>query len=80
MTPLRSLLKNKILLQKNFHLQESAIDSWPFWMLEENISIVNEIVDEENKNQKKQDSSTNMPNFNPSSMMSGMNSMMNKFK
>jgi len=49
-------------------------------MFEENINIVNEIVDEENKNQKKQDSSSGTPNFNPSSVMSGMNSMMNKFK
>ena len=26
-----------------------AIDSWPFWMLEENIKIVNELTDEEEK-------------------------------
>jgi hypothetical protein len=49
-------------------------------MFEENINIVNEIVDEENKNQKKQDSNSAAPNFNPSSIMSGMSSMMNKFK
>jgi hypothetical protein len=40
MTHLNNLLRNKLVLQKNYHLQESAIDSWPFWMLEENIKIV----------------------------------------
>lgn len=80
MTPLNNLLKNKLLLQKNYHLQETSIDSWPFWMLEENIKIVNELTEEEEKNRKKEDSSMKMPNFNPSSMMNNMSSMANKFK
>ena len=69
-----------MLLQKNFHLQENSIDSWPFWMLEENIKIVNELTEEEEKSKKKDESSFKMPNFNPSSMMNGMSSMANKFK
>ncbi len=80
MTPLSSLLKNKLLLQKNYHLQEFAIDSWPFWMLEENIKIVNELTEEEDKQRKKEEGSQKMPNFNPSSMMNSMSSMSNKFK
>jgi len=80
MTPLSNLLKNKLLLQKNYHLQEFAIDSWPFWMLEENIKIVNELTEEEEKQRKKEDSSSKTPNFNPSSMMNSMSSMANKFK
>ena len=80
MTPLNSLLKNKLLLQKNYHLQEFAIDSWPFWMLEENIKIVNELTEEEEKQRKKEEGNQKMPNFNPSSMMNGMSSMANKFK
>jgi len=63
MMPLRHLLKNKLLLQKHFHLQEMAIDNWPFWMLEENIKLVNEIAEEEEK-QRKQDEDggrNNMP-------------------
>jgi hypothetical protein len=80
MTPLSSLLKNKLLLQKNYHLQESSIDSWPFWLLEENIKIVNELTEEEEKQRKKEDSSQKMPNFNPSSVMNNMSSMANKFK
>ena len=53
MMPLRSILKNKLLLQKHYHLQESSIDRWPYWMLEENIKIVNEITDEEERERKK---------------------------
>ena len=51
-------------------------------MFEENVKIVNEISDEEEKQHKKDEDKqkTSMPNFNPSSMMSGMNSMANKFK
>jgi len=42
------------------------MDKWPFWMLEENIKIVNEIVEEEDK-QRKQDEqaqNVNMPDTN----------------
>jgi hypothetical protein len=82
MTHLNSLLKNKLLLQKNYHLQESAIDQWPFWMLEENIKIVNELTEEEERQRKKQEDEQqkSAPNFNPSSYMNSMNSMANKFK
>ncbi len=82
MTPLTSLLKNKLVLQKNYHLQEVSIDQWPFWMLEENINLVNEMTEEEEKQRKKQEESqqAQQPNFNPSSMMNTMNSMASKFK
>jgi hypothetical protein len=82
MMPLRPLLKNKLLLQKHYHVQEEAIDNWPFWMLEENISIVNELSDEEEKQRKKQEEQQqgSQPNFNPSSYMNNMNRMVNKFK
>jgi hypothetical protein len=82
MTHLNNLLKNKLILQKNYHLQEQSIDNWPFWMFEENIKIVNELTDEEEKQKKKQDDDQqkNTPNFNPSSYMNSMNSMSSKFK
>lgn len=82
MMPLKSLLKNKLLLQKQYHLQESAIDSWPYWMLEENIKIVNELTEEEEKERKKQEKEQKTPgmNFNPNSMMNNISSMTNKFK
>jgi hypothetical protein len=81
MTHLSSLLKNKLLLQKNYHLQEWAMDEWPFWLFEENIRIVNELTEEEEKQRKKQDDQQQkgMPNFNPGSYMSGMSSMASKF-
>ena len=58
------------------------MDNWPFWMLEENIKIVNELTEEEEKNKKKQDEDQqkNTPNFNPSSYMNSMNNMASKFK
>jgi hypothetical protein len=82
MTHLNNLLKNKLLLQKNYHLQEFAIDCWPFWLLEETIKIVNELTDEEEKQRKKQeeDQQKGMPNFNPGSYMNSMNNMASKFK
>jgi len=82
MMPLRHLLKNKLLIQKHYHVIETSIDCWPFWMLEENIDIINEIVSEEEKNRKKEEDSQqkSMPNFNPGSYMNDMSNMANKFK
>lgn len=42
------------------------MDKWPYWMLEENVKIVNEIADEEDKQRKKEEesSSTSMPDTN----------------
>jgi hypothetical protein len=82
MMPLKHILKNKLMLQKHFHTQEESMDRWPFWMFEENIKIVNEIAEEEEK-QRKQDEDgqrVSMPDTN--SMMrnaSNMTSNMPKF-
>lgn len=79
--PLKHILKNKLLLQKNFKLQENSIDSWPFWLFEENISIVNEILEEEEKGRKDQEKQSNVnQNFDPSSMMKNMQNSMPNFK
>ena len=82
MMPLRPLLKNKLLLQKHYHVSEISIDEWPYWMLEENISIVNELAEEEDKHRKSEEDKQqkSMPNFNPSSYMKDMSSMTSKFK
>ena len=47
------------------------MDLWPFWMFEENIKLVNEIVEEEEKDRKKQEGeqSKSMPNYDTNSMM-----------
>ena len=80
--PLISILKNKLLLQKHYNCQEISMDTWPFWMFEENIKLVNQLIEEEEKQRRTEEEKqkTNIPNMNTSSMMSGMSSMANKFK
>jgi len=72
---LKHILKNKLLLQKHFHTQEVSMDEWPYWMFEENINIVNEIIeDEENQRKKDEESqSTSIPDT--SSMMKSAQNM-----
>ena len=59
------------MLQKHFKTQEISMDEWPFWMFEENIKMVNEIIEEEETEKKKQEGeqSKGMPNFDANSMM-----------
>ena len=58
------------------------MDEWPYWMFEENIKLVNEIVDEEEKQKKQSEDKQQqgMPNFNPGSVMKDASGMMGKFK
>ena len=65
------------MLQKHFHTQEWAMDNWPFWMFEENIKLVNEIIEEEDNQRKKDEDSqrSGMPDTN--SMMKNASSMTN---
>lgn len=57
------------------------MDNWPFWMFEENIKLVNEILEEEDKNRKKdeQEQGKSMGGFNPDSMMRNASSMTGNF-
>ena len=60
------------------------MDGWPFWMFEENIKLVNEIVEDEDKQRKTDEDSQSksMPNFDSNSMMrnaSNMSSNLPKF-
>jgi hypothetical protein len=77
--PLKHILKNKLLLQKHFNLQEWAMDNWPFWMFEENIRLVNEIVEEEENSRKKQEEGqqSQMGNFDANAMMKNAQNMTN---
>lgn len=77
--PLKHILKNKLLLQKHFNLQEWSMDIWPFWMFEENVKLVNEILEEEESNRKKQEGeqSSGMPDTGQ--MMKNMSSMGSNF-
>jgi hypothetical protein len=67
------------MLQKHFHTQEESMDNWPFWMFEENIKLVNEIVEEEDKERKKDEESQNkaMPDTNSMMRNAGNMSMPN---
>lgn len=80
--PLTALLKSKIQLYKNYNIGDATIDNWPFWMFEENIKLINELNDEENKGKKQQqeEQSDMMGNMNPSSYMKGMSSMKDSFQ
>ena len=80
MMPLKHILKNKLLLQKHFHTQEAAMDEWPFWMLEENIKLVNEILEEEDSNKKKEEESQRGSMPDTSSMMRNAQSMTNNMQ
>ena len=60
------------MLQKHFHTQEASMDEWPFWMFEENIKIVNEIVEEEDKQRKKDEESQQKGMPDTGSMMRNM--------
>ena len=53
------------------------MDNWPFWMFEENIKLVNEIIEEEDNQRKKDEDSqrSGMPDTN--SMMKNASSMTN---
>jgi hypothetical protein len=75
MMPLKHILKNKLLLQKHFHTQEISMDEWPYWMLEENINIVNEIIEEEDNQRKKDEESQSASMPDTSSMMKSAQNM-----
>ena len=74
MMPLKHILKNKLLLQKHFHTQEFAMDNWPYWLFEENVKLVNEILEEEDSNQKGREGDQ-MGNFDANSMMKSASNM-----
>jgi hypothetical protein len=59
--PLTGILKNKLLLQKQYGTQEISMDNWPYWMLEENIKIGNEIIEELKSLQNSQNLDNNLP-------------------
>ena len=65
------------MLQKHFHTQEAAMDEWPFWMLEENIKIVNEIIEEEDNQRKKDEGDQQKGMPDTGSMMKNASNMSN---
>lgn len=48
------LIKMKAMLTKHFHIQPTEIDKMPMWEYEMYIIQLNELIKEENENQKKE--------------------------
>lgn len=55
------------------------MDCWPFWMFEENIKLVNEIIEEEEAQRKKQEGEQSSSLPDTSSMMRNMSNMSSGF-
>jgi hypothetical protein len=55
------------------------MDSWPFWMFEENIKLVNEIIEEEETNRKKQEGEQGGKMPDTGQMMRNMSNMSSNF-
>lgn len=53
------------------------MDNWPFWMFEENIKLVNEIIEDEDKQRKQDEDSQRSGMPDTSSMMKNASSMTN---
>ena len=53
------------------------MDNWPFWMFEENIKLVNEIIEEEDKQRKADEDSQRSSMPDTSSMMKNASSFAN---
>ncbi len=51
------------------------MDRWPCWMFEKNIKLVNEIIEDEEKQRKQEEGSQNMPDTN--SLIRNASSMTN---
>lgn len=75
--PLTYLLKNSLILSKDWNLDGFYVESLPFWLFEERIKIINQINEEENNNTEE---STSNSKFNPNEVMNNMNSMVKNFK
>lgn len=61
----------------------SDVENLPYWRYEQFVNIANEIADEERKSRESQESNQDFKqanNFNPSSYLSKMSGMANKFK
>lgn len=75
---LRNLVKNKLAISREYHIQPSEIDKMMYFEYEDVLEIVNETAEEEKKKQEQDqaNSQANMPNM--SSMMSSLKSSMPK--
>ena len=56
-------IKNKAALAKNFHIQPSEIDKMPTWEYEYFMMALNDLVNDENEEQKKEMSKYNIDQY-----------------
>lgn len=80
---IRNLVRNKIHICKEYHIQPSEIDRMPYYEYEYVIEEINNDIKEEEKRRKEEEknrdsSMSGIPNYN--SMMSSMKNSMPSFK
>ena len=75
---IRNLVKNRLYLTKETHIQPSEYESWPYYEYEFLLEDFKEYI--ENENKKNKEGSDKYNKFTPSSMMSSMKSSMNSLK
>lgn len=71
------LIKSKVSLAKNFHIQPSEIDKMPYWEYEYFIDAVNDNIKEENEASEKQEDAYKSK-YNANKIMSNAKSSMPK--
>ena len=79
---LRNLVKNKLYICKNYHIQPSEIDKMEYFNYEYMLEDIKEIQDEEQKRADEQESSSGMGDMSKQmrSMQNSMTSTMSNFK
>lgn len=67
-------------MSQHYNLTDIVVDEYPYWRFEETISMINELVEEEDKRRKTQEDAqkSDMPNFNPGDIMGSINSKIPK--
>ena len=79
---LRNLVKNKLYICKNYHIQPSEIDKMEYFNYEYMLEDIKEIQDEEQKRADEQESSSGMGDMGKQmrQMQHSMSSTMSNFK
>ena len=70
------MVRNKLLICKEYHIQPSEIDRMAFYEYEQILEEINIIQKDEEKRQKEQEKAYNTNNFNPNGMMNSMKNSM----
>ncbi len=74
-----SLVRNKLYICKEWHIQPSEIDKLPFYEYEQILEEIHIVQKEQEKQQKEQEKQYAGMNMNPKSMMNSMRNSMPSF-